>query len=89
MNIALPIKVLRAALGISQKNLAQKAGVDKSYMSLIESGNRRPSMKTLENISNALGVAPHILMMMANASEADAEQVGTVILGLMSNGRTT
>jgi transcriptional regulator with XRE-family HTH domain len=85
MNIALSIKVLRAATGISQKELAQKAGVDKSYMSLIESGHREPSMKILKSISNALGVEPHILMMMTNPPEADASQVGTVVLRLMSN----
>ena len=83
MNIALPVKVLRSACGMTQKDLAVKIGIDKSYLSLIEGGLREPSMGILECISTALNVQPYILMMMANPNDADPTIVGMTILKLM------
>ena len=56
MNIGKTIKVLRTAAGISQKNFAQKLGISSSYLSLIESGEREPSVALLRQISRLLDI---------------------------------
>jgi len=48
------IRELREERGYSLQDLAQKAAVSISYLSEIERGAKRPSLKTLEKISRAL-----------------------------------
>lgn len=50
------IRVLRAASGISQKDLAERAGIKPNYLSLVESGKREPSVSVLRTISQELHV---------------------------------
>ncbi len=50
------VRALRSALKLSQEELAFRAGLDRSYMSLIERGQGNPSVLTLAKISRALGV---------------------------------
>ena len=52
----------RNALGISQEELAFRAGMKRSYVSGIELGNRKPSIEALERLAIALGVDPRILL---------------------------
>ena len=40
--------------GWNQKQLAEKAGINGGYLSLIESGQRSPSIKTLHKLRHAL-----------------------------------
>jgi len=48
----------RMKLGMSQATLAKRVGVDRSYITQIESGNRWPAEPTLYRILAALGVGP-------------------------------
>ena len=50
------IAAIRKALGIQQMSLAGRVGIDKSYMSLIESGGRLPQPDVLRRIADELGV---------------------------------
>lgn len=50
------IRTLREAKGWSQEELANRAGVDRSYMSGIERGVRNPSALKLADLARALGV---------------------------------
>jgi transcriptional regulator with XRE-family HTH domain len=51
------IKKLREAGGLTQLELAKKAGVTEAYISMIESGARKnPSLPTLKRLARALGV---------------------------------
>ncbi len=45
----------RLEKGLTQKQLAQKAGTKQSAISRLESGNANPSIALLERISKALG----------------------------------
>ncbi len=47
---------IRAAKGFSQDKLAEKADLDRTYVSGIERGVRNPGIKTVLCIANALGV---------------------------------
>jgi transcriptional regulator with XRE-family HTH domain len=48
------LKALRSARGMTQKQLAQAAGVSGSHVALIELGERRPSPEALERFAVAL-----------------------------------
>jgi len=46
----------RLLVRLSQKELASRAGKDRSYINGIECGRRNPSLTVLQEISDALGV---------------------------------
>lgn len=48
------LRELRKRKGLSQKELAERAGVDQSYISLLERGLSRPSDEVLKKILGAL-----------------------------------
>src|SRR5713101_3530901 len=50
------IRVLREALSFTQEELAEKAGISVSFVSMIERGERTPHVETLVAISDALGI---------------------------------
>lgn len=50
------LKIFRKAAGLSQKNLAEAVGFSSTLISRIENGFVRPSLSTLEVVSNSLKV---------------------------------
>lgn len=50
------IRMVRNAIGISQTELANRVGSDKSAISRYENGTQRPSLETLMRIADALDV---------------------------------
>src|SRR5262245_822949 len=65
MDYGKALKVARALSGTQQKALAEAAGVDASYVSLIEMGKRTPSLAAIEKFSEALGIPVHLLTLLA------------------------
>ena len=59
--IGLRIKELRDLKGLSQKDLAYAADLDRSYIASIENGQRNVSIVNIEKIAIALGVSLHEL----------------------------
>ncbi|HRB15461.1 MAG TPA: helix-turn-helix transcriptional regulator [Nitrospira sp.] len=55
------IKILRAAIGLRQKDLADKVGIQPHYLSLVEAGKREPSLAVLRKIANELDVPVSLL----------------------------
>jgi len=53
--VGLNVKRLREAQGISQEDLADRAGVHRTYVSGVERGVRNPTITVLEKIAGALG----------------------------------
>lgn len=51
------IKALRHQIGLSQEALANKAGVDRTYVTDVENGRRNISVELLEKIIVALEVS--------------------------------
>lgn len=51
------IRDLRKQKGLSQEELAFKAGLHRTYISDIERGSRNVSLKNIEKIAKALGVS--------------------------------
>jgi transcriptional regulator with XRE-family HTH domain len=50
------IKTLRENLELTQEQLAKRAGVNHSYISLLETGQRMPTVKTADKLCAALGI---------------------------------
>ena len=50
------VKELRSQLGKSQEELADLAGLDRTYITSVECGRRNISIVNIEKLSNALGV---------------------------------
>ena len=52
--IGLNIKNARMKSGLTQAQLAEQAGISRSYLAGVEQGNYNPSVKTLVSISRAV-----------------------------------
>lgn len=50
------VKELRNKLGVSQEELADLAGLDRTYITSVESGRRNISIVNIEKLANALNV---------------------------------
>lgn len=61
------IKVARAELGLSRKDLAEAARISYPYVADIESGRGRPSSSALLAVARALGMSPSTLMARAES----------------------
>ena len=51
------VKRLRESKGLTQEALAEKADLDRTYISDIERGARNPGIKNVIRIAKALGVS--------------------------------
>jgi len=65
------IRVLREALSFTQEELAKKASIGVSYLSMIERGQRMPHLETLVRIAAALGISLSELFIKAHEPSAD------------------
>lgn len=52
----------RKACGLSQEGLALQAGIDRTFVSLMERGQRQPSLSTLFALCASLGIKPSALL---------------------------
>lgn len=50
------VKELRNNLGISQEELADLAGLDRTYITSVECGKRNISIVNIEKLANALNI---------------------------------
>jgi transcriptional regulator with XRE-family HTH domain len=71
MNIARAIRSMRLARGISQAEVAARASISPSYLSLLESGKKEPSLAMLRSIAKALRIPDDLLLV----SAVDYEQL--------------
>ena len=56
------LRAKREKLGISQEELAEHAGVDRTYVSSLERGLKSPTLETFERICTALGTLPESVL---------------------------
>lgn len=52
----------RKLKGMSQEQLALEAGMERSYVSVLERGTRNPSVRVVGRLAEALGVEPDRLL---------------------------
>jgi len=74
MNLGRAIKLCRTQKNLKQSELADKANISVSYLSLLEQGKRDPSFSSVEKVAEALEVPISILMFLA----ADKDEISEV-----------
>lgn len=52
------IRELRTQRGLSQELLAHSSGLHRTYVSMLERGERTPSLSTVFQLANALRISP-------------------------------
>ena len=60
------VKRQREALGLTQRSLAQKLGVESSHVAFIESGRRKPSLKLVARLADVLDLDRQDLLIRAH-----------------------
>ena len=56
MNVGKAVRLIRTAKGVTQKGLANTAACSANYLSMVERGERQPSIDFVEQVSAALEV---------------------------------
>ena len=65
-NLGELLKARREGLGLTQRSLALKVGVEASHIAFIESGRRKPSLKLVARIADTLGLDRQELLILAH-----------------------
>lgn len=61
------LRKLRLAAGWSQEKLGLEAGVQRNFISLIETGKNQPTITTLFKLASALGIEPSKMVALAES----------------------
>jgi transcriptional regulator with XRE-family HTH domain len=69
MEVGRAVRILRKSRGQKQSDLARAAGISVPMVSLLESGERQPSLSVLRRLAKALGIASEALILMALSKE--------------------
>lgn len=89
MNYGRAIRIVRTAHGLTQSALAERLSIGSSHLSLIEANKRKPSLRVLDEIAEALNVPTHLLMLLAAGpkeleKDADSKQVAELARSLLA-----
>ena len=82
-NYAKAFRILRAAFGLRQAELAGRLSVGPSHLSRIEAGDRLPSRKTVDELAVALGVPRALVALLASEPGELAEDVPELAQALL------
>jgi transcriptional regulator with XRE-family HTH domain len=69
MNYGKALRIARAVTGLQQRELAQRAGLNPSHISLIEKGSRKPSVGAIAKLCDAMEIPASLFTMLAAESE--------------------
>lgn len=79
MNYGKAIRIIRVSRNLSQTQLGERTGLDASYISRIEAGQRKASLETLEACAKELQI-PVFLLVLAASSRDDLKGLPTEII---------
>jgi DNA-binding XRE family transcriptional regulator len=57
------LRRVRTAAGLTQTALAKRSGINRSYLSDLEAGQRNPTAVTLQRLAKVLGVTPTVFFL--------------------------
>jgi CheY-like chemotaxis protein len=80
LNFGSAVKTKRTALGISQEELADRAGLHRTYISDVERGARNPSLGSIEKLAAALDLSVSTLFDRASPGNFRARQVEILLV---------
>ena len=88
-DFAKAFRVIRAAYGLQQAELAPRLGIGASQLSLIEKGKRQPSLRVITNLGSATGIPTSLIMLLASdlhdVTDQDVASLATALLRLLVN----
>jgi transcriptional regulator with XRE-family HTH domain len=89
-------RIIRAAFGLTQSELAARMPITASQLSLIEAGKRQPSLRVVNGLGSAVGVPTALISLLASAdddvkSKPDAEisDLARALLRLLVSAKET
>ena len=68
-NYAKAFRIIRAAFGLRQSELADRLPITSSQLSLIETGKRQPSLRVVNALAQAVGVPAALVTLLASTEE--------------------
>lgn len=77
------IREARLAAGFTQEQLAERVDISSSFLSRVENGASMPSVSTIGEIAEKLGIRPERLLMM-EVQRAGYDECDTQLLYLLS-----
>ncbi len=72
--LAIVLRRRRLVAGLSQEDLAHRAGRSMRYISLLESRRHQPTLDTLKRLSDGLGISLGAFVIEIEAEEKSLEQ---------------
>jgi transcriptional regulator with XRE-family HTH domain len=68
------MRLRRAELGITQADLAEQSGMDRSYIGQVERGERNPTLDIAGRIAEGLDAKPSALLASAENRASDSDE---------------
>lgn len=82
-DFAVILKQLRVEKGLNQSELAERIGMSPSAINLMEAGQRKPSLSTLQDLADVLGTSIDYLVGRAPKPGDDQVPLGNSVLASM------
>ena len=67
-------RVIRAAFGLQQADLAERIGISPSQLSLIEKGKRQPSLRVIEKLASVMRIPTSLVTLLASSPDELADE---------------
>lgn len=67
------IRIVREAKGMRLSALAGVGGISVPFLSLVENGDRQPSLAVLRRLADGLGIPPEVLIILAQPPDGRLE----------------
>jgi len=83
--LAQNLKKNRKRLGITQPELAERAGLSTHYLGMLEIARNFPTADVLERLASALGIKSNELFSVSDSPEIAMEQLQQTILNKIDN----
>lgn len=84
-NFAKAFRIIRAAFGLTQSELAARMPITASQLSLIEAGKRQPSLRVVNGLAAAVGIPAVLISLLASPAEEMSLQSDSEISGLANS----
>lgn len=83
-DFAKAFRIIRAAFGLTQSELAERMPITASQLSLIEAGKRQPSVRVVNGLAAAVGVPSVLITLLASPAAEMNSKTDSDIAGLGS-----
>jgi transcriptional regulator with XRE-family HTH domain len=87
-------RIIRAAFGLKQADLAERIPITASQLSLIEAGKRQPSLRVVGALGRELGVPTALISLLASTegeftskSDSDVSDLARALLRLLVSAK--